>query len=91
MRRARRREDSLPDVLSKVGGLDIAGMTGLFLGGALYHVPIVIDGFISAVAGTARGADSSKCGRICTALPCFGRTGRRDDPGSAAPDPVSDL
>lgn len=40
----------VPDVLSKVGGLDIAGMTGLFLGGALYHVPIVIDGFISAVA-----------------------------------------
>ena len=36
---------------------------------------------------TVRGADSSKCGRICTALPCFGRTGRRDDPGSAAPDP----
>ena len=40
----------VPDVLSKVGGLDIAGMTGLFLGGALYHVPVVIDGFISAVA-----------------------------------------
>ena len=38
----------VPDVLSKVGGLDIAGMTGLFLGGALYHVPVVIDGFISA-------------------------------------------
>ena len=30
----------VPDVLSKVGGLDIAGMTGLFLGGALYHVPV---------------------------------------------------
>lgn len=40
----------VPDVLAKVGGLDLAGMTGLFLGGALYHVPIVIDGFISAVA-----------------------------------------
>lgn len=38
------------DVLSKVGGLDIAGLTGVFLGGALYHVPIVIDGFISAAA-----------------------------------------
>lgn len=38
------------DVLSKVGGLDIAGMVGLCLGGAYYHVPIVIDGFISAVA-----------------------------------------
>ena len=37
------------DVLSKVGGLDIAGLTGVFLGGALYRVP-VIDGFISSVA-----------------------------------------
>lgn len=38
------------DVLAKVGGLDIAGMTGLFLGGAVYGIPIVLDGFISAVA-----------------------------------------
>lgn len=43
------KEDIL-DVLSKVGGLDIAGLTGVFLGGALYHMPVVIDGFISAVA-----------------------------------------
>lgn len=38
------------DVLSKLGGYDIAGMTGLFLGGAVYKIPIVIDGFISAVS-----------------------------------------
>ena len=38
------------DVLSKVGGLDIAGLTGVFLGGTLYRVPVVIDGFISSVA-----------------------------------------
>lgn len=38
------------DVLSKVGGLDLAGLTGVFLGGAIYRVPIVIDGFISAVS-----------------------------------------
>ena len=38
------------DVLSKVGGFDIAGMAGVFLGGAFYHIPVVIDGFISAVA-----------------------------------------
>ena len=38
------------DVLSKVGGLDIAGLTGLYLGAAIYRKPIVIDGFISAVA-----------------------------------------
>ena len=43
------REDIL-DVLSKVGGLDIAGMTGAFLGGAIYHIPVLIDGFISSAA-----------------------------------------
>lgn len=38
------------ELLAKLGGLDIAGMTGLFLGGAYYHIPVVIDGVISAVA-----------------------------------------
>ncbi len=38
------------DVLSKVGGLDIAGLAGVFLGGALYKIPVVIDGLISSVA-----------------------------------------
>ena len=38
------------DVISKVGGFDIAGMVGAFLGGALYHVPVIMDGFISGVA-----------------------------------------
>ena len=38
------------DVLSKVGGLDIAGLCGVFLGGALYQVPVVMDGLISNVA-----------------------------------------
>ena len=38
------------DVIRKVGGLDIAGLAGVFLGGAMYGVPIVVDGFISAVA-----------------------------------------
>ncbi len=38
------------DVLSKVGGFDIAAMCGLFLGGAYYEIPVIIDGFISSVA-----------------------------------------
>jgi nicotinate-nucleotide--dimethylbenzimidazole phosphoribosyltransferase len=38
------------DVLSKVGGLDIAGLCGVFLGGAAYGVPVLIDGFISSAA-----------------------------------------
>ena len=43
------KEDVL-DVLSKVGGLDIAGLAGVFLGGAMEHLPVVMDGFISAAA-----------------------------------------
>jgi len=38
------------DVLMKVGGFDIAAMAGAFLGGAIYRVPIIVDGFISAVS-----------------------------------------
>ena len=37
-------------VLQTVGGLDIAGLTGVCIGGAIYHVPIVLDGVISMVA-----------------------------------------
>lgn len=37
-------------VLQTVGGLDIAGIAGIFIGGALYRMPIVLDGMITAVA-----------------------------------------
>ena len=42
-------EDIL-DVLAKLGGFDIAGLCGVFLGGALAGVPVLADGFISGVA-----------------------------------------
>ena len=38
------------DIISKVGGFDIAALTGLFLGGAALKVPVVADGLISAAA-----------------------------------------
>ena len=38
------------DVIAKVGGFDIAAMCGAFLGAAAARRPVVIDGFISAVA-----------------------------------------
>ena len=61
-------------VLWKLGGLDIAGMAGMFLGGALYRVPVLIDGFISAVAAltAARLCPGSVCAMIashCSAEP----------------------
>jgi nicotinate-nucleotide--dimethylbenzimidazole phosphoribosyltransferase len=38
------------ELLSKLGGYDICGMVGLFLGGAIHRVPIIVDGVISAVS-----------------------------------------
>ena len=43
------RNDPL-DVLSRLGGPDLAGMTGLYLGGALTGTAVVADGFPSAVS-----------------------------------------
>lgn len=37
-------------ILQTVGGLDIAGLTGMCIGGALWHIPIVLDGVISMAA-----------------------------------------
>jgi nicotinate-nucleotide--dimethylbenzimidazole phosphoribosyltransferase len=38
------------DVLSKVGGFEIGGLSGVILGAAAHRIPIVIDGFISGAA-----------------------------------------
>ncbi len=37
------------DVLSKIGGLEIAGIAGIVIGAAANRIPVVIDGFISSV------------------------------------------
>jgi nicotinate-nucleotide--dimethylbenzimidazole phosphoribosyltransferase len=38
------------DVLTKVGGLEIAGLAGLILGASAARVPVVLDGFIAGAA-----------------------------------------
>jgi nicotinate-nucleotide--dimethylbenzimidazole phosphoribosyltransferase len=43
------REDPI-DVLSKVGGYEIAGMVGAYLGGYQHHIPTVTDGMIPNAA-----------------------------------------
>lgn len=56
------REKGLTDaveILAETGGYEIAAMTGAFLGGMEYHIPVVIDGAISTVAAlTAVKIDS---------------------------------
>ncbi|CDI50477.1 nicotinate-nucleotide--dimethylbenzimidazole phosphoribosyltransferase [Clostridium tetani] len=43
-------KEDVIDVIAKIGGFDIAGICGCFLGAAKNRVPIVIDGIISASA-----------------------------------------
>jgi nicotinate-nucleotide--dimethylbenzimidazole phosphoribosyltransferase len=38
------------DVLAKVGGFEIAGLSGIILGASAKRVPVVLDGFISGAA-----------------------------------------
>ncbi len=38
------------DVLAKVGGLEIAGLVGVILESAASRIPVIVDGFITAVA-----------------------------------------
>ncbi len=45
--------DDPVDVLAKVGGLEIAALTGVVLGAAANRVPVVMDGFISSAAALA--------------------------------------
>lgn len=40
-------------VLQTVGGLDIAGLAGVCIGGGLFHIPVVLDGVISMTAALA--------------------------------------
>ncbi len=54
------------DVLAKLGGFDIAAMAGMFIGGAVHKVPILIDGMISSVAAVV--AKSIEPASVCAML-----------------------
>lgn len=41
------------DILARMGGFDICAMAGVFIGAAVNRLPVVIDGYISAVAAVA--------------------------------------
>ena len=44
------------DIIAKVGGLDIAGLTGCFLGAAACRVPVLVDGVITGLAACMAAA-----------------------------------
>lgn len=43
-------KEDIINILSELGGLDIAAMCGVFLGAAKNRIPVIIDGYISVVA-----------------------------------------
>ena len=60
------------ELLQKLGGAEIAAMTGLFLGGAYYRVPVIIDGVISAAAAALACAMNPICSDYMLASHCSG-------------------
>ena len=80
-------EDAL-DVLSKVGGYDIAGMTGLFLGGAVCGIPVAgLQGVHACFSSGKRTGDETFAGhaRPFSGDLCGSRAGRGDWRNGAAP------
>jgi nicotinate-nucleotide--dimethylbenzimidazole phosphoribosyltransferase len=61
--------------LSRVGGLDIAGMCGLFLGAAICRMPVLIDGFISAAAAFLAYRIAPECKSYMIATHCSSEPG----------------
>lgn len=63
------------DIMSKVGGLDIAGMTGCFLGAAYHRLPVWIDGFISGISACFAAMLCPEAKEYMTATHCSAEPG----------------
>ena len=53
--------------LCRVGGLDIAGLCGVYIGGAKYRIPVVIDGVTCAAAALVASYIEPECRRFMIA------------------------
>lgn len=49
------------ELISQLGGYEIAGLAGLYIGAAVYGVPIILDGFISLAAAMAACLMCKEC------------------------------
>ena len=63
-------KDDILDVVAKVGSLDIAGMIGCYIGGAVMGVAVLIDGFISSIAAYCAAKLSPACRPYMVATHC---------------------
>jgi nicotinate-nucleotide--dimethylbenzimidazole phosphoribosyltransferase len=72
-----RRDADPADVLSAVGGLEVAFLVGVTLGAAARRIPVLLDGFVSSVAGlVATGFRESAAASLIAAT-------RSPEPGHA--------
>jgi nicotinate-nucleotide--dimethylbenzimidazole phosphoribosyltransferase len=55
------------DLLSKVGGLEIAGLAGVILGAAVARRPVLLDGFISGAAALIAAGLAPNVAQFCFA------------------------
>ncbi len=59
--RSRCQGKDMLSVLAEAGGFDIAAMAGAFIGAAIHRLPVVIDGYISAVAALTASRLAPAC------------------------------
>ena len=78
------------EMLAAVGGLDIAGMAGVFIGGAICHIPVVIDGFISSVAALVAERLAPGCRSYMLASHCGREPGMKKVLDELGLEPVID-
>lgn len=79
------------DVLSKVGGFEIGGLTGVILAAASQQIPVVIDGFISGAAALLATRLVPKVKDYLIASHCSQEQGHRGLLESMGLEPLLDL
>lgn len=79
------------DILSKVGGFEIGGITGTILAGAYHKCPVVIDGFISTAGALIAHTLCSTIGDYIFAGHCSEEPGHKSMLKHLNLDPILDL
>jgi nicotinate-nucleotide--dimethylbenzimidazole phosphoribosyltransferase len=70
-------QDDPLDVLAKVGGFEIGGMTGIYIACAANRIPAIIDGFISGAAALLACKIAPKAGDYMIASHCSVEAGHK--------------
>ncbi len=79
------------DVLSKIGGFEIAGLAGVIIGCASKRTPVVIDGFISGTAALVAHSINPLTKNYMVASHCSVESGHRVILGHLGLKPLFDL